>query len=124
MSSNTIHGDIATPTTSRRRSERRPPLTIEIALLLSIISVGFGVFSAVSSKMRNDRKDTESEAEEKAGTHTLLATKLEHIEENVKDIKNDSRELRREVRELRERVVAVEASMKSYHKRLDGMTVQ
>lgn len=45
-------------------------MTIEIALLLSIISVGFGVFSAVSSKMRNDRKDTESEAEEKAGTHT------------------------------------------------------
>lgn len=99
-------------------------MTIEIALLLSIISVGFGVFSAVSSKMRNDRKDTESEAEEKAGTHTLLATKLEHIEENVKDIKNDSKELRREVRELRERVVAVEASMKSYHKRLDGMTDQ
>ena len=99
-------------------------MTIEIALLLSIISVGFGVFSAVSSKMRNDRKDTESEAEEKAETHTLLTTKLEHIEENVKDIKNDSKELRREVRELRERVVAVEASMKSYHKRLDGMTVQ
>ena len=99
-------------------------MTIEIALLLSIISVGFGVFSAVSSKMRNDRKDTESEAEEKAGTHTLLATKLEHIEENVKDIKNDSRELRREVRELRKRVVAVEQSLKSYHKRLDGKTDQ
>ena len=46
-------------------------MTIEIALLLSIVSVGFGVFSAVSSKMRNDRKDTESETEEKTATHTV-----------------------------------------------------
>lgn len=96
-------------------------MTIEIALLVSAVSAGFSVYSVVSSKARNDRKDTENETEEKTAAHTLLATKLEHIEENVKDIKNDSRELRKEVRELRERVVAVEASMKSYHKRLDGM---
>lgn len=99
-------------------------MTIEIALLLSIISVGFGVFSAVSSKMRNDRKDTESEAEEKAGTHTLLMTKLENIADDVKDIKRDYRETNADVQKLRERVVAVEQSLKSYHKRLDGMTDQ
>lgn len=99
-------------------------MTIEIALLLSIISVGFGVFSAVSSKLRNDRKDTESEAEEKAGTHTLLMTKLENIADDVKDIKRDYRETNVEVQKLRERVVAVEQSLKSYHKRLDGMTDQ
>ena len=95
-------------------------MTIEIALLLSIISVGFGVFSAVSSKMRNDRKDTESEAEEKAGTHTLLMTKLENIADDVKDIKRDYRETREEVQNLRDRLIAVEQSLKSYHKRLDG----
>lgn len=99
-------------------------MTIEIALLLSIISVGFGVFSAVSSKMRNDRKDTESEAEEKVGTHTLLMTKLENIADDVKDIKRDYRETNIEVQNLRERVVAVEQSLKSYHKRLDGKTDQ
>lgn len=99
-------------------------MTIEIALLLSIVSVGFSVFSGVSSKMRNDRKDTESEAEEKAATHTVLMTKLEYIEETVEEIKNDNKELKGEVRDLRDRVVAVEQSLKSYHKRLDGMTVQ
>lgn len=97
-------------------------MTIEIALLLSIISVGFGVFSAVSSKMRNDRKDTESEAE--AGTHTLLMTKLENIADDVKDIKRDYRETRDEVQNLRDRLIAVEQSLKSYHKRLDEKTVQ
>lgn len=107
--------------TSRQRSERRLPLTIEIALLLSIVSVGFGVFSAVSSKMRNDRKDTESETEEKTATHTVLMTKLEYIEETVEEIKNDNKELKGEVRDLRDRVIAVEQSLKSYHKRLDGM---
>lgn len=99
-------------------------MTIEIALLLSIISVGFGVFSAVSSKARNDRKDTEQETEDKTATHTILMTKLEHIEETVKEIKEDNRELKNEVRELRDRVVAVEQSLKSYHKRLDGKTDQ
>ena len=99
-------------------------MTIEIALLLSISSVGFGVVAAVSSKMRNDRKDTESEAEEKAGTHTLLMTKLENIADDVKDIKRDYRETNIEVQNLRERVVAVEQSLKSYHKRLDGKTDQ
>lgn len=47
-------------------------------------------------------------------------TKLEHIEENVKEIKDDNKELKGEVRELRDRVIAVEQSLKSYHKRLDG----
>lgn len=97
-------------------------MTIEIALLISVISVGFSVYSIVTSKARDDRKDTENETEEKTEIHAILKTKLEQIEENSKDIKNDSRELRKEIRELRERVVAVEASMRSYHKRLDGMT--
>ena len=96
-------------------------MTIEIALLLSIVSVGFGVFSAVSSKMRNDRKDTEQETEDRASTHTLLMTKLENIADDVKDIKRDYRETNAEVQNLRERVVAVEQSLKSYHKRLDGI---
>lgn len=117
---NTTHGDSVIPTTSRRRSERSNRVTIEIALLLSIISVGFGVFSAVSSKTRNDRKDTEQQTEDKAATHTMLITKLENISDDLKEIKRDYRDTRLEVQSLRERVVAVESSLKSYHKRLDG----
>lgn len=96
-------------------------MTIEIALLLSVISVGFGVFSALSSKQRNDRKDTQGEAEDKAATHTMLITKLENIADDVKDIKRDYRETRNEVQSLSERVVVVEQSLKSYHKRLDTL---
>ena len=95
-------------------------MTVEISLLLSGISVAFAIFFGISSKNRNDRKDTEQETEDRAATHTLLMTKLENIAEDVKEIKRDNREMRSEVQNLRDRVVAVEQSLKSYHKRLDG----
>ncbi len=95
-------------------------MTVEISLLLSGISVAFAIFFGISSKSRNERKDTEQETEDRASTHTLLMTKLENIADDVKDIKRDYRETNIEVQNLRERVVAVEQSLKSYHKRLDG----
>lgn len=95
-------------------------MTVEISLLLSGISVAFAIFFGISSKNRNDRKDTEQETEDRASTHTLLMTKLENIADDVKDIKRDYRETNIEVQNLRERVVAAEQSLKSYHKRLDG----
>jgi peptidoglycan hydrolase CwlO-like protein len=88
---------------------------------LSGISVAFAIFFGISSKSRNDKKDTEQETEDRAATHTLLMTKLENIADDVKDIKRDYRETNAEVQNLRERVVAVEQSLKSYHKRLDGV---
>lgn len=96
-------------------------MTVEISLLLSGISVAFAIFFGISSKNRNERKDTEQETEDRASTHTLLMTKLENIADDVKDIKRDYRETNIEVQNLRERVVAVEQSLKSYHKRLDGI---
>lgn len=54
----------------------------------------------------------------------MLITKLENISDDLKDIKRDYRDTYIEVQNLRERVVAVEASLKSYHKRLDGKTEQ
>lgn len=95
-------------------------MTVEISLLLSGISVAFAIYFGISSKNRNERKDTEQETEDRASTHTLLMTKLENIADDVKEIKRDYRETREEVQSLRERVVAVEQSLKSYHKRLDG----
>lgn len=96
-------------------------MTVELSLLLSGISVAFAIFFGISSKNRNDRKDTEQETEDRAATHTLLMTKLENIADDVKDIKRDYRETREEVQNLRDRLIAVEQSLKSYHKRLDGV---
>lgn len=99
-------------------------MTIEISLLLSGISVAFAIFFGISSKQRNDRKDTEQETEKRAETDTMVMVKLENIADDIKDIKRESKENREEMKQLRERVVIVEQSLKSYHKRLDGKTDQ
>lgn len=88
-------------------------MTIELSLLLS----------GISNKKRNDKKDAEQETEERATANTLMMTKLENIADDVKDIKRDYKETRAEVQDLHDRVLIVGQSLKSYHKRLDGMNL-
>lgn len=47
--------------------------------------------------------------------------KLENIADDIKDIKRESRENRDSIGMLRERIANVEQSVKSCHKRLDGV---
>lgn len=95
-------------------------MTIELSLLLSGVSVAFAIFFGICSKQRNEKKDTQEDAEQRATTDTMVMVKLENIADDLKDIKRESRENREEMQTLRERVVIVEQSLKSYHKRLDG----
>lgn len=82
--------------------------------------VAFAIFFGICSKQRNDKKDTQEETERRAENDTMVVVKLENIADDIKDIKRESRENREEMKQLRERVVIVEQSLKSYHKRLDG----
>ena len=50
----------------------------------------------------------------------IVSATWESMWYDLKDIKRESRENREEMKTLRERVVIVEQSLKSYHKRLDG----
>lgn len=108
-----------TPTTLRR-SERSNRVTIEIALLLSGVSVAFAVYFGIASKKRNDKIDMREETEERTAANTMVMVKLENIADDIKDIKRENKENRAEIQSLRERVVIVEQSLKSYHKRLGG----
>ena len=96
-------------------------MTIELSLLISGISVAFAVYFGIANKHRKERKDAEQETEERASTNTLMMTKLENIADDVKDIKRDYKETHAEMQGLRDRVLIVEQSLKSCHKRLDGM---
>lgn len=79
--------------------------------------------SCESSSSVQLKKDAEQETEERATANTLMMTKLENIADDVKDIKRDYKETRAEVQDLHDRVLIVEQSLKSYHKRLDGMNL-
>ena len=82
-------------------------MTIEISLLLSGVSVAFAIFFGICSKQRNEKKDTQEDAEQRATTDTMVMVKLENIADDLKDIKRESRENREEMKTLRERVVIV-----------------
>ena len=92
---------------------------VEISLIVSVISVAFAVYFGIANKRRNEKNDTEHATEERAATNAMVIAKLENIGDDVKDIKREYRETRAEVQSLRDRVVVVEQSLKSCHKRLD-----
>lgn len=96
-------------------------MPVELQLLLTCVSVACAVYFGIATKTRNDRKDTEQEVENRAAASTMMMTKLENIADDIKDIKRDYKETREEVQQLNNRVITVEQSLKSYHKRLDEL---
>ena len=75
-------------------------MTIELSLLLSGVSVAFAIFFGICSKQRNEKKDTQEDAEQRATTDTMVMVKLENIADDLKDIKRESRENREEMKTL------------------------
>ena len=86
-------------------------IPILISVLSLIVSAIVG-FSAIKSRNSNDTKQETSQL-------TTLIVKLENIADGVNEIKADMRNMKDDVRELRDRVIAVEPSAKSAHKRID-----
>lgn len=90
---------------------------MDTGIIISILSVGVAILVAFWNYSRSTNKDRDESAIEK----TTIIVKLENISDGIKDIKNDMKELKSEVEGLKERVVLVEASTKSAHKRLDTL---
>ena len=92
-------------------------MTIEVTVLISAVSVAFAIFFGLKSNRRNDVK----EIEEKATRDATIIVKLDSISVDVKGIKDDMSNINKKVDEIDKRVVIVEQSTKSAHKRLDGI---
>ena len=75
-------------------------------------------FSLKNSK-RTDKNDIKDESIQLAN----VMFKLESIGDDIKEIKSDNKAMRREMNEFRERLAENEASIKSFHKRLDKIEV-
>lgn len=91
-------------------------MTIEIALLLSALSLAFGVYAGVSNLKRNERTDNKTDASQL----TTVIVKLENISAGVSEIKAEMINVKSEIRETREKLVRVEESTKQAHRRIDG----
>lgn len=90
-------------------------MTIEVALVISILSLIFTVYQGASNLKRNQRTDERQDATQL----TTVIVKLENISNGIADIKSDMRNVKDEVRELRDKLIKVDESTKSAHKRLD-----
>lgn len=90
-------------------------MTIEVALVISIISVSAAVCFGIANYKRNKSKDDK----EDAGQQAKIITKLDAIDKNVEDIKEEFKNLKAKVEEDHDRIIRLEESSKQAHKRLD-----
>lgn len=92
-------------------------LTIEVALLISGISVAFAVYAGITNMKRNRKIDIQSETAQMA---TVIA-KLENIGNGIIELKNEMSNLKNDIKDARERIIIVEQSVKQAHKRIDAL---
>lgn len=92
-------------------------MTIEVTLLISVVSVAFAIYFGT----RNTKRADTSEAEKKAVETATINVKLDSIAGDVRDIKYDMTAVKKDVQGLTERMIVVEQSTKSAHHRIDGM---
>ncbi len=88
-------------------------MPIEITQVLSLLSFLVAAV-ALSRNLKGDVKND-------AGQQTEIIIKLETINENVKEIKTDIKDVKNDIEKMKERLVIVEQSCKSAHKRIDTL---
>lgn len=85
--------------------------------VISVISTVCAIAFGYAAFNRNRKKDEETEGK---ATGTIL-TELGYIKGGIDDVKTEQREQRKTNTEFVERLVAVEASAKQAHKRIDTL---
>jgi peptidoglycan hydrolase CwlO-like protein len=93
-------------------------MSIEITLLISVVSLSFAIYSGLKNMKRADTSDVERRATEQA----TVNVKLDNIAGDCRDIKQDMSSVKKDVQSLSERLVVVEQSVKSAHHRIDGLS--
>lgn len=90
-------------------------MTVEVALVISIVSVAFSVFFGFKNNKRSDTKEIEA----RIAWETKVTMNLDAISRNMEEIKDLIRGVQNDVKDHEGRIVKLEASYKAEHKRLD-----
>lgn len=99
-------------------------MTVEVAIVISGISLAFAVYFGISNLKRNQKVDANAEKQEvkqEVSELTTVIIKLENISTGISEIKAEMSNVKIDMKDLRERLVRVEESSKQAHKRLDEM---
>ena len=99
-------------------------MSIELTVLLSVVSVSFAIFFGLKSARRATKADDQKEATDM----TTVAVRLETIRDGVNEIKSEMKSLRDElksvrdeVRDVREQEVKTQESLKSAWNRINEL---
>lgn len=92
-------------------------MTMQITQITAVISVIIALTSIIISTWRS----TKNEAASNVGQMTEISIKLESIKDNTLEIKNEIKAVKTDIEKIKERLVIVEQSTKSAHKRIDGI---
>lgn len=92
-------------------------MTVEAALIVSGLSVAFGIYAGIINLKRNSKKDAQTEATEM----TTVIVKLENIGNGITEIKSELFNVQKDMKDNRERLIRCEESTKQAHKRLDNL---
>lgn len=90
-------------------------MNIEFNQILTFVSVVAAVYFAFKSNSRANN----DEVSKKAQVDAILSQKLDSISDDTKEIRKEITDVKVKVNDLSERVVMVEQSTKSAHRRLD-----
>jgi peptidoglycan hydrolase CwlO-like protein len=90
-------------------------MSIETIVAIAVPLIAL-VFTALTFK-RNSDKDTGETAAERA----TMTADIRYIRSSIDDIKLDNKSIQKDVGDLKTKVVEIEASVKSAHKRLDDL---
>lgn len=92
-------------------------MTIEVAFLISIVSVFFTFIFGLNGMRRNQKADDKREQSEM----TTVIVKLESISSDTNEIKNDIKSLKSDVRHNSENIIRIDESLKSAWKRINEL---
>ena len=90
-------------------------MTIEVALLISIVSVAFSIYFGIKNSKKSDEKDIA----ERIARDTRTDMKLDEISSNVRDVKETVKNIQNDIKDHEGRIVKLESSYKAEHRRLD-----
>ena len=91
-------------------------MTVELAVIISVISLGFGIYSGVANLKRNSRNDIKMDQSQL----TTVIVKLENIGNDISEMKSDLRDVKEDLKNHSERLVKMEQQIKVLNNAIFG----
>lgn len=83
-------------------------MTIEVALVISGLSLAFGIYQGISNMKRNNKEDAKADASQL----TTVIVKLENIGSDLIEIKTDLKDVKADLKDHAARLVRLEQQIK------------